>query len=107
MESALIPVGSITSVNVGGRVSSCAKVSGLNKKPRLCGRGDLFQKAGCRAIVAEGFAFTTQSLNVADTVMNLDACLKGAVAQGWTTEEEASKWWDEAAARDERGVSLS
>jgi ubiquinone/menaquinone biosynthesis C-methylase UbiE len=63
----------------------------------------LFQKADCRAIVAEGFAFTTQSLDVADTVMNLDACLKGAVAQGWTTEEEASKWWEEAAARDKSG----
>ena len=48
MESALIPVGSITSVNVGGRVSSCAKISGLNKKPRLCGRGEFEMTVGER-----------------------------------------------------------
>lgn len=63
----------------------------------------LFQKAGCRAVAVEGFAFSTQSLSVADTVMNLNACLKGAVAQGWTTKEEASSWWDEASSRDKMG----
>ena len=69
MESALIPVRSVTSVNVGGRVSSCAKVSGLNKKPRLCGRGE------CEMTVGERRCNSPNCWNVQDSSRSAQAVI--------------------------------
>jgi 2-polyprenyl-3-methyl-5-hydroxy-6-metoxy-1,4-benzoquinol methylase len=56
----------------------------------------LFLSAGCREVSVEPVVSSTTNLPLADAVFGISDCLRGAVAQQWVSQEEASSWWEAA-----------
>jgi SAM-dependent methyltransferase len=60
--------------------------------------------AGCVDIVAESAVVGSRDFALADTMIGLSRCLRGAVAKTWISPAAAKEWWDAAEARASRGT---